>query len=138
MIDKSPLGSERVRKMTGSCAFREHRFVCDGLGTSLSHHALLLDVFLVLVADRHGLSDYSCDKIGGLLQLSLDDDLIARNALLTKDLIAFAGHLLPVLSLPSQPGLPPARPLPSAQPRAQADPATIRHIIRNSLGAEHD
>lgn len=138
MIEKSPLCPERVRKITGSFAFLEHRFVRDGFWGSLSQHELLLYVFLVLVADRHGLSYYSFDKICALLQLSLDDYLIARNALIKKDLIAFDGHLFQVLSLPPRPLLQPATPLHSAQHMAQADPATIRHIIRNSLGADHD
>jgi hypothetical protein len=138
MIEKSPLCPERVRKITGSFAFLEQRFVRDGFWTSLSHHELLLYVFLVLVADRNGLSYYGFDKICGLLQLSLEDYLIARNALIQKDLIAFDGHLFQVLSLPPTPVLQPARPLHSAQHMAQADPATIRHIIRHSLGAEHD
>ena len=138
MIEKSPLCPERVRTITGSFAFIEHRFVRDGFWTSLSHHELLLYLFLILVADRHGLSYYSFDKICGLLQLSLDDYLIARNALIKKDLIAFDGHLFQVLSLPSQPVLQPARPLHSAQHMAHADPATIRQIIRHSLGADHD
>ena len=56
MIEKSPLCPERVRKITGSFAFLEHRFFRDGFWTSLSQHALLLYVFLVLVADRNGLS----------------------------------------------------------------------------------
>jgi hypothetical protein len=138
MIEKSPLCPERVRKITGSFAFLEHRFVRDGFWTSLSHHELLLYVFLVLVADRSGLSYYSFDKLCALLQLSLDDYLLARNALLKKDLIAFDGHLFQVLALPSRPVLQPPAPLHSAQQMAQADPATIRQIIRNSLGADHD
>jgi hypothetical protein len=138
MIDKNPLCPERVHKITGSFAFLEHRFVRDGFWSSLSQHELLLYVFLVLVADRHGLSYYSFDKICALLQLSLDDYLIARNALIKKDLIAFDGHLFQVLSLPPHPVLQPARPLHSAPHMAQADPATIRQIIRNSLGAAHD
>jgi hypothetical protein len=138
MIEKSPLCPQRVRKITGSFAFLEHRFVRDGFWTSLTHHELLLYVFLVLVADRNGLSYYSFDKICALLQLSLDDYLIARNALLKKDLIAFDGHLFQVLALPSHPVLHPPAPLHSAQQMAQADPATIRQIIRNSLGADHD
>lgn len=138
MIEKSPMCPERVRKITGSFAFLEHRFVRDGFWGSLSQHELLLYIFLVLVADRHGLSYYSFDKICALLQLSLDDYLIARNALIKKDLIAFDGHLFQVLSLPPRPLLQPATPLHSAQHMAQADPATIRHIIRNSLGADHD
>jgi len=138
MIDKSPLCPERIRKITGSFAFIEHRFVRDGFWSSLSQHALLLYVFFVLVADRNGLSYYSFDKICSLLQCSLDDYLVARNALIHKDLIAFDGHLFQGLSLPPQPVLQPARPFHSAQHMVQADPATIRQIIRNSLGADHD
>jgi hypothetical protein len=103
MIEKSPLCPERVRKITGSFAFLEHRFVRDGFWATLSQHALLLYIFLVLVADRHGLSYYSFDKICTLLQLSLDDYLAARNALIQQDLIAFDGHLFQVLSLPVTP-----------------------------------
>ena len=138
MIEKSPLCPERVRKITGSFAFIEHRFIRDGFWSSLSQHELLLYVFLVLVADCNGLSYYSFDKICALLQLSLDDYLLARNALIKQDLIAFDGHLFQVLSLPLTPVRQPARPLHSAPHMAQADPATIRQIIRNSLGADHD
>jgi hypothetical protein len=138
MIEKSPLDPKRVRKITGSFAFLEHRFLRDGFWCSLSQHALLLYVFLVLVADRHGLSYYSFEKICALLQLSLDDYLIARNALIKPDLIACDGHLFQVLSLPPRPVLQPPTPFHSAQQMAQADPATIRQLIRNSLGADHD
>jgi hypothetical protein len=138
MIEQSPLCPERIRKITGSFAFLEHRFVRDGFWGSLSQHELLLYVFLVLVADRNGLSYYSFDKLCALLQLSLDDYLLARNALIKKDLIVFDGHLFQVLSLPLTPVRQPARPLHSAPHMAQADPATIRQIIRNSLGADHD
>jgi hypothetical protein len=100
MIEKAPLCPQRVRKIPGSFAFIEHRCLRDGCWTSLSHHELLLYVFLVLVADRDGLSYYSFDKICTLLKVSLDDSLIARNALIKKDRIAFDGHLLQVLSLP--------------------------------------
>jgi len=138
MIEKSPLCPERLRKITGSFAFIEHRFLRDGFWTSLSHHELLLYTFLVLVADRNSLSYYSFDKICSLLQLSLDDYLLARHALIKQDLIAFDGHLFQVLSLPPTPVRQPARPLHTVQHMAQADPATIRQILRNSLGADHD
>jgi hypothetical protein len=62
MIEKSPLCPERVRTITGSFAFIEHRFLRDGFWTSLSHHELLLYTFLILVADRKGLSCYSFYK----------------------------------------------------------------------------
>ena len=66
MIAKRPLGPERVRKIPGSCACLEQRCVRDGFWTSLTHHALLLSVFLGLVADRHGLSSSSFENICGL------------------------------------------------------------------------
>jgi hypothetical protein len=138
MIEKSPLCPERVRKIMGSFAFREHRFLRDGFWATLSQHALLLYIFLVLVADRHGLSYYSFDKICTLLQLSLDDYLAARNTLLQQDLIAFDGHLFQGLSLPATPVRQPHTLLPSAPQMAQADPATIRRLIRDSLGATYD
>jgi hypothetical protein len=95
-------------------------------------------VCLVLVADRNGLSYYSYDKICALLQVALDASLVARNALIPKDLIAFAGHLFPVLSLPPEPQRQPSSPLQSPQQREQADPATIRQLLRDALGADYD
>ena len=56
MIDRQPINAGRVRRISGSFAFIEHRFLRQGFWTGLSHHALLLYVFLVLAADRQGLS----------------------------------------------------------------------------------
>jgi hypothetical protein len=52
MIEKKPLIPDRIRKITGSFAFIEHRFLRKGFWTSLTHHELLLYIFLVLAADR--------------------------------------------------------------------------------------
>lgn len=136
-IEKTPLCPERVRSITGSFAFLEHRFLRDGFWARLNPHQLLLYVFLVLVADRNGLSYYSFDKICTLLRISLDEYLLARNALIDHDLIAFDGHLYQVLSLPPQPLPSPASPLPTSQTMQEHDPATIRQILTRSLGADH-
>ena len=138
MIEKQPLRPGRQRKITGSFAFIEHRFLRDGFWSSLSQHELLLYVFLILVADRNGLSYYGYDKVCTLLHFTLDDYLIARNALIEKDLIAFDGHLFQVLSLPQIPRQKPPKALQSPANMTQDDPATIRALIRDSLGAQDD
>ena len=138
MIEKHPLDPERLRKITGSFAFIEHRFLRHGFWSSLSPHELLLYGFLVLVADRNGLSYYGYDKVWTLLRFTLDDYLVARKGLIEKDLIVFDGHLFQVLSLPQRPVHKPPTTLKSPSQMAQADPATIRTLIRDSLGAHDD
>jgi hypothetical protein len=68
----------------------------------LSPQENLLYFFLVLVADRDGLSYYSYDKICQLLTLDVDDYIQARNGLIAKDLIAFDGRLFQLLVLPER------------------------------------
>jgi hypothetical protein len=138
MIEKKPLCPERLRKIRGSFAFIEHRFLRDGFFTSLGHHELLLYLFLVLVADRNGLSYYSFDKICTLLHVSTDQYLLARNSLIQKGLIAFDGHLFQVLSLPEKPAIEPSKPLKTREQMEEADPATIHHLIKSALGEDHD
>jgi hypothetical protein len=138
MIEKQPLCPDRRRQITGSFAFLEHRFLREGFWSSLSQHECLLYVFLVLVADRHGLSYYSYDKICTLLRCTLEDYLVARNGLIAKDLVAFDGHLFQVLSLPDTPGGRSASALRTPEHLQQSDPATIRQIIRHSLGGDDD
>lgn len=132
MIEKKPLLPKRVRSITGNFAFIEHRFLRDGFWNSLTHQELLLYIFLVLVADRNGLSFYSFDKICSLLQVSVDDYIEARNGLIEKDLIAFDGRLFQVLSLPQGAFVKSSRPLKPCD-MENGDPATIHQIIINSL-----
>jgi hypothetical protein len=138
MIEKTPLCPQRVRKITGSFAFIEHRFLRDGFLQGLTHQELLLYLFLVLVADRSGLSYYSYDKICTLLRLPLDEYLLARDALIAKDLIAFDGSLFQILSLPQTGALPPPQPIRTKEEYEQRDPATVRQLIIHSLGGNHD
>jgi hypothetical protein len=102
MIQKKLLRPERVRKIQGSFAAIDHRFLRDGFWTDLRHHELLLYVLLVLVADRNGLSYYSYDKLCSLLRCTVDDYIEARDALIDLDLLAFDGTLFQVLSLPNE------------------------------------
>ena len=135
MIEKTPLIADRVRKIHGSFAFIEHRFLRNGFWAGLEQQELLLYLFLVLVADRQGLSYYSFDKICSLMATTPDEYIIARNALIKKDLVAFDGLLFQVLSLPGKPVLPSSHPLTTEADMVSKDPATIRRIIQKGLGA---
>jgi len=133
-IEKTPIDPYRIRKISGSFAFIEHRFLRDGFWTSLDHHQLLLYLFLIMVADRNGLSYYSYDKICTLLGICVDEYILARDFLIDQDLIAFDGQLFQVLSLPQKNGLPSPVALTHQKQMAQQDPATIHQLIKQSLG----
>lgn len=133
LMIKKILVPERVRKIGGSFAFIEHRFVRDGFFAGLDHLELLLYFFLVLVSDRCGLSYYSFDKICSLLGVDIDAYIEARNALIDKDLIAFDGAIFQVLSLPDRAQHRNPVILKSSQDMERSDPATIRQILRNSF-----
>ena len=100
MIQKRILNPQRIRRIEGGFSFIPHGFLTEGFLASLQQKELLLDLFLVLASDRHGLSFYSYDAICSLLQLSVDEYIEARDALIAKDLIAFDGTLYQVLELP--------------------------------------
>jgi hypothetical protein len=100
MIKKHILNDQRIRRIDGGFSFIPHRFLTDGFLSALNPHQLLLYFFLVLAGDRYGLSFYSYDSICNLLQMSMDQYLQARNALIKKDLIDFDGTIFQVLDLP--------------------------------------
>ena len=131
------LVSNRVRKIKGSFAFIEHRFLRHGFWASLNHDELLLYFFLVLVADRDGLSFYPYDKICSLLTIDIDAYILARNSLIDKDLLAFDGTFFQVLSLPAEV----VRIKHLLQDNAdmkREDPATIHQIIETAFGGDND
>jgi len=138
MIEKTILCPDRVRKIGGSFAFIEHRFLRDGFWASLDHHELLLYLFLLIVGDRNGVSFYSYDKICSLLMFSVDEHVLARDSLMEKDLIAFDGKFFQVLSLPKKAHRASCLPLKTREEMEKHDPATIHQLIINSLGENHD
>jgi hypothetical protein len=103
-----------------------------GFFASLGHTERSLYFFLVLAADRNGVSFYAHDRICAALELTLDDYLVVRDHLIDMDLIAFDGRRFQVLSLPLAP-VPPPRPLVTQDDFDDHDPATIQRILRSSL-----
>ena len=106
MITKKVLVADRIRRIDGGFSFIPHRFLTDGFLKALSQPELLLYVFLVLAADRYGLSFYSYDRICSFLHITLEQYTAARDGLIEKDLIAFDGTLFQVLDLPATPSKP--------------------------------
>lgn len=133
MIKKKILCPDKTRKIQGSFAAIEHRFVRDGFFGSLTHSELLLYFFLVMVSDRYGLSYYAYDKTCSCLQMPVEDYMEARNGLIEKELIAFDGTLFQVLRLPDTPAKRPTVLLRTPENMERHGPATI-HQIFSQLG----
>lgn len=130
---RAPLFAARVRRIDGSFAFLPHRFLRDGFFASLTPDELRLYVFLVLVADRFGMSFYHYDRICSVLEITGDDYIDARNGLIAKDLLAFDGTRFQILSLPERPTFEPPRPLATPDDLESDDPATVRRTLLASL-----
>jgi len=126
-----PICPDRVRKIKGSFAFIEHRFLHGGFWSELDRPSLLLYVFLVLVSDRNGISYYTYDKICTLLKTTLDDYIEARNDLIEKDLIAFDGRRFQVLSLPEKPRESRSRPENNRRDKQMRDPVILKNLFRD-------
>ena len=131
MIRKTILNPERIRKIRGSFGFVEHRFLRSGIFSSLSREERSLYLFLVLAADRNGLSYYSFDRICKITVMSEDEYIEARNGLIDKDLIAFDGYFFQVLSLPEKTFDDSPGPIRSQEDLERYDPATFCQMIRN-------
>jgi hypothetical protein len=137
MISRKPLVPDRVRRIGGrSFAFLHHRFLQDGFFASLTHQERSLYLFLVLAADRSGVSFYAYDRICSVLDMTLDEYIDARNALIDKDLLAFDGRRFQVLELPAEPSRLPTRLLRTDADFENHDPATVHRLAEDTFGDE--
>ncbi|MDH5203429.1 MAG: hypothetical protein OEW69_09240 [Nitrospirota bacterium] len=103
MYCKRPINSKRVRKIEGSFSWIDHRFVTSGFIRELSTLEILLYFFLISVSDRNGISFYHDDRICSLLKIDLFSLGRAREALISRSLVAYDPPLYQVLSLPKRP-----------------------------------
>lgn len=136
MIKKRLLNPQRIRKIEGSFAFIEHRFLRQGFWESLSHHELLLYLFLVMVADRQGISFYSYDNICHRTGMGLEEYILARDGLMNKELIGFDGFFFQVLSLPQQPVTQTTQPSAPGQDTEDNVPDAVYKLIHKYRAAQ--
>lgn len=130
---RPPIRPDRVQRIERGFAAIPNRFLHAGFLASLNHAERSLYFFLVLAGDRQGVSFYSYERICSVLEMTPDDYIAARDALIDKDLVAFDGTRFQILSLPPSPVLQPRRPLAARDDYESDDPATIRRLIRASL-----
>jgi hypothetical protein len=130
---RAPIRPDRIRRIHGGFAFVPNRFLHEGFFASLGHPERSLYLFLVLAADRQGVSFYSQDRICSTLGMTPDEYVAVRNRLIGDDLIVFDGTRFQVLSLPPAPAASPPPTLPATDELEREDPATIRRLIRLSL-----
>jgi hypothetical protein len=133
-LRRAPIIEERVRTTRGQTfAFVPHRFLRDGFFVSLSPDELRLYLFLVLAADRYGVSFYGYESICSVLEVDVERYLEARNGLIDRDLLAFDGTRFQVLSLPSRPVGRRATALRTTADMEQHDAATVRVLLRDAF-----
>ena len=99
-MENPVLNRSRIRKITGGFGFIPHKFNQQGYLSKLESNALLLYFFLILVADKNGVSFYSDPKVCRMLNLTDDELTVARTGLIELDLIAFVSPVYQVLELP--------------------------------------
>lgn len=128
-MDKTILEKSRKRKIVGSFAFIEHRFLREGHLARLSQNELLLYFFFALVANVDGISFYGVDTILHLLRLSEDAYFGALSSLEQKDYIKTQGTKVQLLSLPELKKEPP----PKISDRRLNKTVSIKEILTKAL-----
>jgi len=78
-----------VRRIEKSFAWIDHRLLRNGFLQVMTHQEQVLYLFLVLVADRHGVSFYRKEKICDILGLDWGEFEVARDRLMNLKLLAF-------------------------------------------------
>jgi hypothetical protein len=99
-ISKRTLMPERLRAVPAHFSWLDHRLVQEHYIERAEVDAWALYLFLVTVADQHGVSYYADASLARRLRLDPPRLQRARAALLRLDLVAYEPPLYQVLSLP--------------------------------------
>jgi hypothetical protein len=105
MISKRPQPPrpDRIRCIRGSFSWIDHRFLRRGFDQGLTRIEKLLYFVLIAVSNRDGMSFYSDERLGEILEIRHAHELTgARNELVDRGLIAFERGIYQVLDLPAE------------------------------------
>lgn len=83
---------KNIRAIKGSFAWIDHRLMKNGFLETMTHDDLVLYLFLVLAADKNGVSFYRKEKICQIVSLDYHPFEIARDRLIDRKLIAFEAY----------------------------------------------
>ena len=83
---------QNIRKIKSSFAWIDHRLLRNGFLQVMTHQDMALYLFLVLAADRNGVSFYRKEKICDALSLDFRQFEIARDRLINFKLVAFEAY----------------------------------------------
>jgi len=125
-MDKRPLSLAKLRTVPRQFSWVDQRLVRDHSIDQLSPQACALYLFLVTVADAQGLSYYADPSLCQRLSLSSTELHQARQALITRDLLAYHRPLYQVLALDAAPS---GATLPAVSVAAEDDPVDIKAVF---------
>lgn len=83
---------QNIRKIKSSFAWIDHRLLRNDFLQVMTHQDMALYLFLVLAADRNGISFYRKEKICDALSLDFCQFEIARDRLINFKLVAFESY----------------------------------------------
>jgi hypothetical protein len=102
-MDKRPISLAKLRRIPRQFSWVDHRLVRDHYIDQLSPQACALYLFLVTVADAQGLSYYADLSLCQRLSQTSAELHQARQALMTRGLLAYQRPLYQVLALDAAP-----------------------------------
>jgi hypothetical protein len=102
-MHKRPISLAKLRRIPQQFSWVDQRLVRDRYIDQLSPQACALYLFLVTVADAQGLSYYANPSLCQRLSLTSTELHQARQALITRGLVAYQPTLYQVLALDTAP-----------------------------------
>ena len=83
---------KRIRNIKSSFAWVDHRIMRNGFMETMTHQDIALYLFLILAADKNGVSFYRKEKICQAVSLDFNRFEIAKDRLINMKLIAFESY----------------------------------------------
>jgi hypothetical protein len=129
-IVKQVLRPERLRQVPEQFSWVDQALVQRHFIDRCEARAAALYLFLVTVADAHGLSYYGESTLTARLHLSIEELVAARAQLIKIELIAYQAPLYQVLAIPgTTPRMPPPVPAQAPLGHSSDSPVSLAQLL---------